>query len=566
MKRWPIFFLLILVFALHFFRLSDIPPGLSNDEAANGYEAYSLYRTGADQWGNRFPLVLHGFGDDRLPMYSYLSIPFVAVFGLNAMAVRLLSVVSGIGLVFAMYFLGAVLVSERAGILAAVLLSVTPWFFGMTRIAMETPLALLFTLFFVLAFYRSSSQPVYYIWSILVALLSMFTYHGSRLFIPLIGILLLVDRIREAGIRHFFAPFRRRKALGILTLAAAVMGAVLLGYSVFVDGGITRLQQVGITNDPTILDRQNMIRSACVSALPSTFCRIIGNEYVGYAVRFFMNFMHLFSLDFLSLNPDQAKGLLPLVGFFPLIVILLAGYGALYIFSTQGYRQLKVLVLGWLLFAPISDSLTGAGQYSRAFVMIPPIILLSAAGFSGISQNYRKLSYAVWGMIAVQTMMFLSLYFTYFPVYQAQFTHDEYRLATDYVKSLSPDTYSNVYISRRFFDSKQYMFYLYYFQIDPRWYQQSGSKDWHMESNGWIKVDRVGNWYFMDGLPGAGEVPDKSLFIGSQAEEILPKVNSHELCTKFKVDLVSQFYFPDGGKAFGVAQSNFQENLPKECL
>jgi len=52
----------------------------------------------------------------------------------------------------------------------------------------------------------------------------------------------------------------------------------------------------------------------------------------------------------------------------------------------------------------------------------------------------------------------------------------------------------------------------------------------------------------------------------SQAEEILPKVNSHELCTKFKVDLVSQFYFPDGGKAFGVAQSNFQENLPKECL
>ena len=105
MKRWPIFFLLILVFALHFFRLSDIPPGLSNDEAANGYEAYSLYRTGADQWGNRFPLVLHGFGDDRLPMYSYLSIPFVAVFGLNAMAVRLLSVVSGIGLVFAMYLL-----------------------------------------------------------------------------------------------------------------------------------------------------------------------------------------------------------------------------------------------------------------------------------------------------------------------------------------------------------------------------------------------------------------------------------------------------------------------------
>ena len=227
MKRWPIFFLLILVFALHFFRLSDIPPGLSNDEAANGYEAYSLYRTGADQWGNRFPLVLHGFGDDRLPMYSYLSIPFVAVFGLNAMAVRLLSVVSGIGLVFAMYLLGVVLVSERAGIFAAVLLSVTPWFFGMTRIAMETPLALLFTLFFVLAFYRSSGHPVYYIWSILVALLSMFTYHGSRLFVPLIGILLLADRIRSTGIRHVLAPFHSHKALGILTLAVAVMGAVL---------------------------------------------------------------------------------------------------------------------------------------------------------------------------------------------------------------------------------------------------------------------------------------------------------------------------------------------------
>jgi len=92
-------FLLLLIFflgfVLRFWNLGNIPSGFDADEAAFGYNSYSILKTGADEYGKILPLTLKSFGEYKPALYSYLAIPFVYFFGLTPFAVRLPSAIFG---------------------------------------------------------------------------------------------------------------------------------------------------------------------------------------------------------------------------------------------------------------------------------------------------------------------------------------------------------------------------------------------------------------------------------------------------------------------------------------
>src|SRR3989344_2718177 len=97
-RKLLLIFLVIFFIAvfLRLFNITNIPPGVNRDEASIGYTAYSLLNTGRDEYGRMFPLSFQSFGDWKLPLYIYTVVPFVSVFGLNELAVRLPSVIVGI--------------------------------------------------------------------------------------------------------------------------------------------------------------------------------------------------------------------------------------------------------------------------------------------------------------------------------------------------------------------------------------------------------------------------------------------------------------------------------------
>ena len=68
-------FLLALIFFLGFlvriWQIDKTPPGLNRDEASIGYTAYSLLKTGKDEYGKTWPLSFKSFGDWKLPLYIY---------------------------------------------------------------------------------------------------------------------------------------------------------------------------------------------------------------------------------------------------------------------------------------------------------------------------------------------------------------------------------------------------------------------------------------------------------------------------------------------------------------
>src|SRR3990172_3583067 len=95
MKRFMLPIILLLAFLLRVLWLDKYPVGFNADEASHGYDAYSLLKTGRDQWGSTLPLVFKSFGDYKSPVYSYFTVPSFALLGLNKLAVRLPNAILG---------------------------------------------------------------------------------------------------------------------------------------------------------------------------------------------------------------------------------------------------------------------------------------------------------------------------------------------------------------------------------------------------------------------------------------------------------------------------------------
>lgn len=180
------FFIISFYFFSRLALIDKIPPGVSNDEADNGYEAYSLLKTGKDQWGKVWPITdFLGFGDHRLPVYIYSIIPFEAILGLNSVSIRLPSVVSGVVILILTYILARAWFSDLVGKLAAIILVAMPWFWGMTRVAIEPPVALAFILAGTFVLWNSRERLRFYLSSGFIFVLAMFSYPGIRLFLPI---------------------------------------------------------------------------------------------------------------------------------------------------------------------------------------------------------------------------------------------------------------------------------------------------------------------------------------------------------------------------------------------
>src|SRR2546423_2218531 len=91
-----LFAIVILSAVLRLYQLGAVPISPDWDEAALGYNAYSIMQTGRDEFGTLLPVVLRSFDDYKPALYTYLIIPFIPFFDLTVLAVRLPSALFGI--------------------------------------------------------------------------------------------------------------------------------------------------------------------------------------------------------------------------------------------------------------------------------------------------------------------------------------------------------------------------------------------------------------------------------------------------------------------------------------
>lgn len=202
-KRNKLFFILIilLAFFLRFLNLSDSPPGLYVDEAATGYNAFSILKTGRDEYGKMFPIFFRSFGDYKMPLNFYLTVLPVWAFGLNVFSVRFLSAFLGSITVYLVYLLTKRIFKddEKLALLSGFIYSISPWSIFISRVCFEGNLALfllLLALFLQLKALEEKSRKLMYL-STFTYILSAYSYHTERFIAP--GIMLFVFLVKYWG-------------------------------------------------------------------------------------------------------------------------------------------------------------------------------------------------------------------------------------------------------------------------------------------------------------------------------------------------------------------------------
>src|SRR3989338_11330704 len=191
----------ILAAVLRLYRLGSTPISLEWDEVAIGYDAYSLIKTGRDQFGDLLPVTFRSLDDYKPPIYEYLTVIPVSVFGLTGFAVRLPSALSGIGMVFLLYFFAGILFQNifllknyknKASLLASFLLAVSPWHIQFSRAAFEVNVAAAVTVLAVYSFLKGLTENRYFILSALFFGITLFSYHSARVVSPLLFLSLFI--------------------------------------------------------------------------------------------------------------------------------------------------------------------------------------------------------------------------------------------------------------------------------------------------------------------------------------------------------------------------------------
>jgi 4-amino-4-deoxy-L-arabinose transferase-like glycosyltransferase len=179
-----------------FVSLDTVPPSLEQDEVVNGYDAYSLFLTGRDHLGHPISLAgLESYGDWVSPLLTFLTIPVVGLFGLNAIAIRSVSAALGVLAIPSVYLLAMELFQRRAiAVLAAWFIALSPWAVMTSRYAIPPatvpPMITVMLASILWTARRRSTHGI-----VAVALftgLTILGYPTMKLYVPLLGIAVLV--------------------------------------------------------------------------------------------------------------------------------------------------------------------------------------------------------------------------------------------------------------------------------------------------------------------------------------------------------------------------------------
>ena len=193
MKKALFIAILLLCVILRFYKITQVPISLNWDEASNAYNAYSILKTGKDEYGDFLPLANRSFDDYKPPAYMYLTVPAVWIFGLSEFAARLPSAVFGVLTCVSIFFLAKKLTGSNAvSYTSFFLLAINPWHVQFSRAGFEANVGLFFMvagftflLYAIKKYLPRVNNYFYFLISAVFIALSFYSYHAYRIIVPL---------------------------------------------------------------------------------------------------------------------------------------------------------------------------------------------------------------------------------------------------------------------------------------------------------------------------------------------------------------------------------------------
>lgn len=485
MRNWLLIILVVALGAiLRVLLLDQFPAGVTADELQQGYTGYSILKTGKDEWGDFLPINPRSLGEYKLPLYSYLTVPFQAILGLNLYSIRLPSALAGVVTISLLFLLAKKIFKDNSiALLSSIFLTISWWHITYSRIGWESNIGLPLFLGGFLLFIKSFEDNKWLILSALCFGLSLFTYWSFKLFIPLFVIGLII--INRGKVKSY------SKKIIILTSIIVILFTSVVVFGWFFSGGSNR------ASDSAIYNLENITQLRLLQTedkLPDPWRRIINNRVTFTASKFLENYLGYFSTTFYAspYRSDSTLFNLPGAWLIPLWQLIFFIIGLLTLIKEKIVFKKELLL--WIILAPIPASLTREYMHTqRVEILLLMIPLISAFGVFKVARLIKSI-YRRYVIVGLSLLIIFSF------IYQSdqyifhvlnkdlgglKFGYEE---AIKYTEE-NKDKYDKIIFTKEY--SNPQIFLAFYTKMDPNVFQQY-SKSWKtFESEGYKFVDMI---------------------------------------------------------------------------
>jgi len=545
---------------LRFYKLGHNAASLTWDEVAWGYNAYSLGIDGRDEFGRFLPIdYLESFGDFKPPVYAYLAIIPVKIFGLNEFAVRVPSAFFGVLTVVVTYFLTKriFLVNSKSEIrnpkqiqnsndqnskhsleirnwkleipiIAAAILAISPWHINLSRGAFEANVATFFIILGVFLFLHAvsrgatsfSPQGWNYIGTLVIAAisfaLSMYTFNTARVVVPLLVVILSIGFWKRL--------WGMKKEVVMVLIVGSIVMLPLLRFLLYPQASL-RFREVNIFSDIGVIYRTNQ---EMANDENTWWSRILHNRRFAYSVEYLKHYFDNLSPQFLFIKGDgNPKFSTQDVGSMYLWDLPFFVLGILFVFRHKIGRWW--IVPAWMIIGIIPAATARETPHAlRIETALPTFQIFVAYGLFIVMKGIFNFQFSIFNkrlkhfkfliVIFIFSLLFFNFvyyihgYYVHYPrEYSGEWQHG-YKDAISYVKSVEGQ-YDRIYFTESL--GRPYIYFLFYTQYEPKKFRQEALVE--REVFGFVHVNGFDKYRFTRDIKSNAGQSEKVLYVDTPA-------------------------------------------------
>ncbi|WP_042159204.1 glycosyltransferase family 39 protein [Paenibacillus gorillae] len=427
--------------------ISSLPGGLNQDEASIGYDAYAILHYGVDRNGSFLPVHLIAWGSGQNALYAYLSMPFIYLFGLNTISIRIVSAIAGVVTLFLFYAIARRFIPDnrRVMLFAAFLIVICPWHIMMSRWALESNLMPALVLLAVYFACKATERPRWLLAFSITMALSLYAYGTAYFFAPLFVLsTYIVFYIKR------LVSWRRilMNGAAFTVLALPILLFVIINrYSM---NAITALVTIPKLTVPRVEQQSS----------------IFGSDMMSTGFSHMKRFFEII----ISQNDGLIWNALPKYGYmYPIALpLIILGLATTISALQRKAEPIKLIILLWLAIAVSMAFIISDANINRINVIFYPLILLAVAGVSWLAEKEK---WATRFAVVLFTAYFILFSNHYVRDFQEKISPIFFESFGEAIRYASDATDGTVYITNRV--NMPYIYVLLNERIDPREFKES---------------------------------------------------------------------------------------------
>lgn len=554
-KKHFLFIIIVLIaLFLRFWQLNRFPVALNWDEISHGYNAYSLLKTGQDQWSNPWPIFnFRAYGDYPTILNMYLSMPFIYFFGLNEWSIRLVSALCGFGLVIVAYFLGKeIFKNKNLSYLLMFLTAISPWTFFPSRAVFQSTVAQFFLSLGILFLIKAIKKINFLIPGVFFISLSTYAYHNTKIIVPILFSTYLLIFAKD-----FISKFKKNKNVFLISLLILITLIIPQTINSFNKDAQARSRWVFVINPSAInqieVNRNNYSGPKLIAKLKynrvTLFTAVVAKNYLG-----FINPKMLFfdATQNYQFNIPKTGVLFPIcLPFFyiGLIIFIVKSFKSLPFFKGRCPEDggVSLFLIFWFLVGLIPAVITvGDFPIIRAMSILPLPLIFITQGFSSTINLFRKnpiknlISISLILILLVQSFVYFKNYFNDYAKNYSDSWQYGYKEVVAYIKD-NYQNYDQIIFTKKYGEAHEFV--LFYWQWNPMSYQNDPNLNWDFHAD----------WYWVNSFDKFKFVNDWE--IKSQTEKVKQKtllITSPDNYNKNNGTLLKTVYFLNHQPAFDI--------------